>query len=97
MNIINATLEDYNKFLESHETDYIGTRLHAGIHALNYKKRSIIISIDNRANEIAKDTNLPIIQRENITSQLEAKIKSNWKTDINLPLENINKWKKQFS
>ncbi len=59
------------------------------------KRRTIIISIDNRAEEMAKDYNINIIKRDNI-SRLEELINSNIETKINLPIENINKWIQQF-
>ena len=40
------------------ELDYIGTRLHAGVRALQNKKRTLILAVDNRAIEIYKDTSL---------------------------------------
>ena len=61
--IIPRDLEAYERRLIQGNVDYVGTRLHAGIFALNHKVRSIIVAVDNRAIEIAKDTNLPIVRR----------------------------------
>ena len=58
--IVGGSLAEYTKLLKHNDIDYIGTRLHAGIHALNSGRRAIIMAIDNRASEISKDTNLPI-------------------------------------
>lgn len=58
--------------------------------------RTIIISIDNRAECISKDTFLPIIKRDKVKNELENKINSVFKTDIRLPFENIDLWKSQF-
>lgn len=33
--------------------DFVGTRLHGGIRAMQHKQRAIIIEIDNRAKEIS--------------------------------------------
>lgn len=96
LKIIKNNLNDYTEFLKNNNVDYIGTRLHAGIHAMNLKKRSLIVSIDNRALEISKDTNLPIILRNDIPTILNSKINTDFSTEIKLPMENINKWKKQF-
>ena len=88
LNIVSIGLESYDKFLSEHkDLDYIGTRLHAGIRAMAYKHRSIVISIDNRAEAISKDTGLPIIYRENVKGELENMILSSFKTKINLPKE----------
>ena len=94
--IIPPTLESYDKFLYQHNADYIGTRLHGGIRALNHCKRSCIIGIDNRAIEIKKDTNLPVIDANSINSELISWIYGNKPTNIVLPKDNIKKWKSQF-
>ena len=97
LSIIEGTLDAYEALLTNDDIDYVGTRLHAGIKALNMKRRSIIIAIDNRAVEIARDTNLPVIYREKVNTELEPMIKSKIKTEIELPLENIERWKRQFT
>lgn len=97
VHIIPPTLKAYSSVLENlDDVDYIGTRLHGGIHALNKGRRSLIIAVDNRAVEISQDTGLPVIKRENVKQELEHMICNSWKTEIVLPLENIEKWKKQF-
>lgn len=93
--IIKPLISEYDKLLMNHNIDFIGSRLHGGIRALNFKKRALIIGIDNRATEINKDTNLPFISREKI-EHLNHWINSASKTEIYLPNENINKWKSQF-
>lgn len=95
--VISSTLKDYNDLLEMESIDYIGTRLHGGIHALNKEKRSLIIAVDNRAKEISKDTNLPVINREDVKRRLENMINSTWQVKLNIPFENISKWKEQFT
>ena len=97
LNVIPIGLENYDKFLEENsDIDYIGTRLHAGIRAMSYKCRSIVVSIDNRAETISKDTGLPIIYREELKNKLEDMILSSFETKINLPNEKIDLWKQQF-
>ena len=94
---IESSLRAYDELLSSHSNmlDYIGTRLHAGIRAMRYGRRSIIIGVDNRATEMGKDFNLPIVERLQL-SQLNAKINDSLQIDIKLPLKNIELWKKQF-
>ena len=94
--IIPRDLEAYERRLIQGNVDYVGTRLHAGIFALNHKVRSIIVAVDNRAIEIAKDTNLPIVRRERIADELYKKINAVDHTVIKIPLENIKKFKDQF-
>ena len=94
--IVKNELTEYDKILKMKDLDYVGTRLHAGIRALSALHRSIIISIDNRAESIAKDTGLPIILRNEISEKLNDKINTSFKTEISLPWENIDRWKNQF-
>ncbi|OIK07992.1 polysaccharide pyruvyl transferase family protein [Bacillus sp. MUM 13] len=94
--IIDPTLTDFDYILESNEDlDFIGTRLHAGIRAMQKKRRSIIIGVDNRALEKKKDFKINVLSRENI-SQLEEYLNGNIYTSIKLDIASINAWKEQF-
>lgn len=75
--------------------DFVGTRLHGGIRALQKNIRTIIIGVDNRALEKKKDFHLPVIDRNEI-EDLEYLIQKDYKLDIKLPNDNINKFKKSF-
>lgn len=92
---LSPSLEAYDEFLASNEVDYVGTRLHAGIRALQNKRRSIIVSIDNRAEEKHRDFGLPIIRRKDLGS-LESIIDSDFKSKIRIPADAIARWKSQF-
>ena len=82
--------------LENEESiDFVGTRLHAGVRALQNRRRTIILGIDNRAFEKAKDFNLTVCPRDDL-DKLNELINSNLQTQINLPNENIARWKSQF-
>lgn len=93
--VIYPDLEKYSEILSSGDIDYIGTRLHAGIHAMSFYRRSLIIGIDNRSLEMNKDFNIPILKRDKI-EELSNFINSSFETVIDIPIENINKWKSQF-
>lgn len=93
--IINPNILSFKEILKE-DIDYVGTRLHAGIYALQHCKRSIIISIDERARDIDKNYNLNCIDREMIEQELEKKINSSFETKIKIDEEKINQWKKQF-
>ena len=95
ISIIGPNLNAYNDFLNSNTCDYIGTRLHGGIRALQKKKRTIIIGIDNRALEKKKDFNIPVIDRKEI-SKLEDLLVGSFATQIRIPEKNIQIWKDQF-
>ena len=94
--IISRTFEDYVATLAENNVDYIGTRLHAGIKALQLKKNALILSVDNRAIEISKDTGLPVVPRdavEKIALWIDGQKMFN---KIKMPVMEIARWKKQF-
>ncbi len=67
--VVGPALAEFDAvLLEKDAIDYCGTRLHAGIRALQYGRRSLIISIDNRAHEISRDTELQVHGRGDIAS-----------------------------
>lgn len=97
VHIIPPTIQAYDTFLHSdQDIDYIGTRLHGGIHALNIGRRTAVIAVDNRAVEIAKDTGLPVLDVTNSMEVVRNWIYNETPTRIRLPIENILKWKQQF-
>jgi polysaccharide pyruvyl transferase WcaK-like protein len=91
---VNPSLQALDEVLNL-DVDYIGTRLHAGVRALQSKKRSLILAVDNRAIEISKDTNLPVVARDDFEG-IKKWINSAYATQIQLPWDSINQWKKQF-
>ncbi len=95
--MLSPNLPAYDDCLaSSHEqVDYVGTRLHAGIRALQHKRRSVIIGVDNRAQEKSKSYDIVVLDRSNIL-ELETLIASEFSTKIRLPEKNIETFKKQF-
>ena len=93
--VVESTLEAYEKILSQPDIEYVGTRLHGGIYAMRLKKRSIIISIDERAREINKCNNLNCIEKDDI-QKLDKMINDDIITDIKMPFDEINRWKEQF-
>lgn len=94
--IIQRDLDQYTRALDMGDVDYVGTRLHGGIHAMNRGVRTIILAVDNRAIEMGRDFNLPVIKRSDIHSKLAGLITSEWETSITLPFNAIYQWKMQF-
>lgn len=88
---ISPSIEAYNAVLAKGNIDYIGTRLHAGVRALQNNIRTLILAVDNRAIEIGKDVNLNVIKRENV-KEISQFIENDYITDIKLPKENIDRW-----
>jgi len=93
--IIPPNLSSYEKILQTVDLDYIGTRLHAGIKAIQMKRRSLILSVDNRATEISSDIGLPVVDRTDYFA-IEQFIESRRVTAIHLPITSINRWRQQF-
>ena len=55
VHLLAPNIDAYENILLAGDIDYIGNRLHGGIYALQHAVRSIIISIDYRAEEMSKD------------------------------------------
>ncbi|BAY36711.1 hypothetical protein NIES2111_10420 [Nostoc sp. NIES-2111] len=97
MTMLEHSYESFKDLLKSGIAfDYIGTRLHGGIKCLLSKKRSLIVAIDNRGKEIAKDTNLPTCERDDFY-RITQWIETASKVEIKMPQDAIDKWKSQFS
>lgn len=95
--VIPPSLAAYDYVLDNEDSlDFVGTRLHAGIRALQKKRRTIIIGIDNRALEKKKDFNISVVSRKETRMDLFSKINSDFDTIINIPERNIEIWKGQF-
>lgn len=92
---LHMSLQSFDDYIKNNHVDYIGTRLHAGVRALQNSRRSTIISVDNRAEEMGKDFNLPVIQRKDVISLLDHANSINCK-NIELPHTEIKQWKEQF-
>lgn len=93
--LISPTLEGFNHTLRTVDCDYIGTRLHGGVRALQLQRRALILQVDNRAAEIGKDTQLHSVSRADVQAI------GQWITNprplvLTMPFENIEKWKSQF-
>jgi len=99
VNVIPSSLASYNALLSdsSISLDYVGTRLHGGIRALQSFRRTVIIGVDHRANSMGKDFDLPVIDRYEDVQRINKMISEDLETKVALPLENIHRWKIQFS
>lgn len=93
---IKPSLFAYDSILRGNDSiDFVGTRLHGGVRAMQNFRRALIIVVDNRAKEISLDTGLPIAERSDMDT-----IK-NWidrpsRTEITMKWDIINEWKSQF-
>lgn len=90
---ISPTLSAYDEFLRSRERlDFMGTRLHAGIRALQWGHPATIVEVDNRAKEISNDTGLKTWPRDQPFEMMIKKHRESYNIILNLPKENIYKW-----
>jgi polysaccharide pyruvyl transferase WcaK-like protein len=94
--LIPPKLAKYDHILDTVNCDYIGTRLHAGIRAIQRKRRTLILAVDNRATEISRDTGLNVLPRNEV-SRLEAFVQGPYVTSLNIPFSAIARWKAQFA
>jgi len=94
--LIPPKLEKYDEILNHVDCDYIGTRLHAGIRAIQKKKRALILAVDNRAVEISKDIGLSVATRGDDRA-LSKFINEAFVTSLKVPFAEIQRWKEQFA
>ena len=78
--------------------DYIGTRLHAGIRAAQHGSAVLVVAVDNRANEIGRDTGLPVTDRRMGMPSIVEAINRHRGEDAHLELatQSIALWKNRF-
>ena len=94
--LLNHSINTFRSFLNSNvDFDYLGTRLHGGIKCLLSKRRALILEIDNRAKEIARETGLPTTERGNF-EYISHWLSGGILTKIKVDPEPINQWKSQF-
>ena len=78
--------------------DYVGTRLHAGVRAMQLGSPALVAAVDNRAIEIGRDTNLPVVARSKGTRAILRILRSAEKTtDLTLPKAEIKAWKESLT
>lgn len=93
--VLPPNLEAYDRLLLAGSIDYVGTRLHGGIRALQHGVRTFILAIDNRAKELHRSVNLPIIMPDEF-HRLEEVVHSPHDVTIQLPEAAISKFLGQF-
>jgi hypothetical protein len=93
--LIPPKLSAYDQLLMAEEVDYIGTRLHAGVRALQHRRRALILGIDNRALEIGKNIGLNVCDRKD-TGAIFRFCQGGEPTRLKIPEEEILRWQQQF-
>ena len=93
---VNPSLSALDAVLTSNlDIDYVGNRLHAGIRALQKRRRTVILEIDNRAREMGRDFGLPTVARTDFDA-LERMIVEPASIAVRPPYPDIERWKGQF-
>ena len=95
INVISPSVDAYSDFLIKNDVDYVGTRLHGGMFAMQHQKRAIILAIDNRVRDLNAAYDLHVIERRDI-DKLPNMIEASLVTQVRLKQDNINKWLSQF-
>lgn len=95
IHVISSSVDAYSKLLSEDDLDYVGTRLHAGMFALQHKKRTIVIAVDHRVRDMKADYNIPTVERASL-KDLSKTINSTFATRINIREDAIEEWKSQF-
>lgn len=93
--LIPPSLSAFARELDREDTEYVGTRLHAGIFAMQRRTRSLIISVDNRAEDMANSTGIPVLGRSGLGSLAEV-LHAERATSLRIDFDSIAKWKSQF-
>lgn len=95
--MIAPNLPAYDRFLAETDGDIIGSRLHGGIRALAAGKRTVILSVDNRAEEIGRETGLPVLPRDRAAEMLPEMLDNEIKVDMAGIRGNESKFFRQFT
>ena len=94
--VISGGLSEYDKLLGSEkDIEFVGTRLHGGIRALQHKKRTTFIAIDNRTIEMGDNFGLNYLRRTE-SDELEEYLLKPHKCNIVIPEKEIEEFKSQF-
>ncbi|WP_164844065.1 polysaccharide pyruvyl transferase family protein [Croceicoccus ponticola] len=96
-NLIGPTLAAYDAVLDQRPVDFFGTRLHAGIRAMQKGRRATIVAIDNRSSEISRDIGLPTVHRDDLPHAIDLAINGHQETKLSVPFDQIERWKAQFN
>ena len=89
--VLPPTLTSLDEIL-SDGADYIGTRLHAGIRAMQKGRYTRILPIDNRANEMALDFGIPLLESTTMEDVTRAAC-DNRSVALLVPHSRITEWK----
>lgn len=93
--LIPATLAAFDAELRVPSTAYVGLRLHGGIRAMQFGVPTLILSIDNRAREIARSVGLVAPSRHAL-GRVAALLELPHPVALDLPRAEIAAWRAQW-
>ncbi|MFV0624147.1 polysaccharide pyruvyl transferase family protein [Sphingomonas sp. ac-8] len=93
--IVDPNLAAFDAVLRT-RCEFLGTRLHAGIRALQAGCYARIIPVDNRATEMARDFGLPLLADLTESAFDDAFVHRRGMA-LRVPVEAIARWKRQFA
>jgi hypothetical protein len=97
LKVLRPSLAAYDELLrDAKSLDFVGTRLHGGVRAMQHLRRSLVVSVDNRAKEISADTGLPIAARD-ACDAIEEWIQQPKECSIIMDWAAISNWKFQLT
>jgi Polysaccharide pyruvyl transferase len=95
--MLDRSLEALEQLLQQKDPiDCIGTRLHGGVRCMERGRRTVILGIDNRAAEIAADTGLAVIPRNELET-LRGWIAGSGPVELTIPTDAVSRWKQELS
>ena len=95
-NVVSPTLKRFAELLATGHVSSVGTRLHAGIFALQHRVPTCIVAIDNRATEMHRDFNIPIVERSKLNNDLSIIETLNRSGRITISMDRIERFLNQF-
>lgn len=90
--LLDGTIDDFERVLAQPGAAYVGTRLHAGIRALQLGNAAVVVAVDNRATEIGHDVDLWVIERSDILN-LDDCLDSKDESLLAIPNDEIDTWR----
>ncbi|MDF2805335.1 MAG: hypothetical protein K0S43_281 [Cellulosimicrobium sp.] len=93
--VLGSGLEELDAVLAEPGTAYVGLRLHGGIRAMQRGVPSLVLSIDNRAREIARSVGLRAPSRH-AARTYRADLRSGETVSVGVPREAVDGWRARW-
>ncbi len=97
VDVVAPTLTALRDALLTDGADYVGTRLHGGIRAIQLGARCTIVAVDHRALDLADTCHLPVVRRDDTTVDIERSIDRASGPQAAPPLTRVDEFFAQFT